>query len=108
VKNKLKMENGANIFYPIRSHKMNSTIKIISRTSRAYKNVLKRQCSRTYATKSIFKEDSFKDQVVVVTGGSKGIGRAISDNFANLGANVVGKKSPGSIFKNSNFNFNIL
>lgn len=81
---------------------MNSTIKLIQRTSRAYNNVLKRQCSRTYATKSIFKEDSFKDQVVVVTGGSKGIGRAISNNFANLGANVVGMKRSDPIKKLSN------
>jgi NAD(P)-dependent dehydrogenase (short-subunit alcohol dehydrogenase family) len=80
---------------------MNSTFKIISRTSRAYKSVLKRQCSRTYATKSIFKEDSFKDQVVVVTGGSKGIGKAISDNFANLGANVVVLSRDNEAIKNT-------
>jgi len=68
-----------------------STIKLLHRTSRAYTSVVKRQHLRSYSTKSIFREDAFKDQVVVVTGGSKGIGKAISINFANLGANVVGE-----------------
>lgn len=86
-------ENGAKQFIQFYFTGMNSTcVKLIQRTSRAYNIVIKRQCARSYSTKNIFKQDSFKDQVVVVTGGSKGIGKAISNNFANLGANVVGKQ----------------
>lgn len=38
---------------------------------------------------AIFTKDTFKDQVVLITGGGSGIGKAIAMRFAELGASIV-------------------
>ena len=38
---------------------------------------------------TVFASDAFKDQVVVISGGAGGIGRAIAWLFARLGAHVA-------------------
>ena len=38
---------------------------------------------------SIFRADTFADQVIVVTGGGSGIGRCTAHELASLGAQVV-------------------
>ena len=48
---------------------------------------------------------NFKNKTIIITGGSRGIGRGISQNFHDLGANVIicGRKPPEQIAKNIYF-----
>lgn len=48
---------------------------------------------------------NFKNKTIIITGGSRGIGRGISQNFHDLGANVIicGRKAPEQIAKNIYF-----
>lgn len=48
---------------------------------------------------------NFRGKTIVVTGGSRGIGRGIAESFASEGANIVicGRRAPGSLPHNSHF-----
>ena len=39
---------------------------------------------------------NFKNKTIIITGGSRGIGRGISQNFHDLGANVIIWRKKGS------------
>lgn len=45
---------------------------------------------------------SFKNKTIIITGGSRGIGRGISQSFSELGANIIicGRKAPKKSAKN--------
>ena len=48
---------------------------------------------------------SFKNKTIIVTGGSRGIGRGIAQGFAEHGANIIicGRREPEALPKNSHF-----
>jgi len=47
----------------------------------------------------------FKDKTIIVTGGGRGIGRGIADEFARLGANIIicGRREPDTLPENAHF-----
>ncbi len=47
----------------------------------------------------------FKDQTIIVTGGSRGIGRGISEGYTRAGANVIicGRREPDDLPKGAHF-----
>jgi len=52
---------------------------------------------------TVFAADLFKDQVVVVSGGAGGIGRAITWLFARLGAHVaLPRRALGTVYNRRN------
>jgi len=48
---------------------------------------------------------TFKDKTIIITGGGKGIGRAITERFVDNGAQLVicGRRAPKSLPKNTHF-----
>ena len=58
---------------------------------------------------SIFRNDLFKEQIFVVTGGGSGIGRCIAHELASLGAGVViTGRHKGAASKGCNNGFAVL
>lgn len=48
---------------------------------------------------------TFKDKTIIVTGGSRGIGRGITEKFVQAGASVIicGRREPESLLENTHF-----
>lgn len=48
---------------------------------------------------------TFKDKTIIVTGGGRGIGQGVTENFVDAGANVIicGRRTPNSLPANTKF-----